>query len=143
MQYSLNISGGESEAIDIAKGDDILKVTFKIFQNDKGFNDRSDRLFNSIDIEGKIRKETKQATKDMLDWSKKIKATEVYKSAEIKVYQGDEVIRDYFLKDMYCAAYTETMSEQDDADRSSSWGKFALELRQRSGSIDTIKVDCN
>lgn len=143
MQYSLNISGGESEAIDIAKGNDILKVSFTIFQNDKGFNDRSDRLYSAVDIEGKIRSETKQATKDMLDWSKKIKASEVYKNVEIKVYQGEEIIRDYFMKNMYCAAYTECMDEAINSEGNSTWGKFTLELRQRSDSIDTIKVDCN
>lgn len=142
MQYSLNISGGESEAIDIAKGNDILKVSFTIFQNDKGFNDRSDRLYNTVTIEGKIRSETKQATKDMLDWSKKIKGSEVYKSVEIKVYQSEEIIRDYFMKNMYCAAYTECMDEAI-SEGNSTWGKFTLELRQRSGAIDTIKVDCN
>lgn len=143
MEYSLNISGGESGAIDIVKGMDILKVEFKIFQSDKGFTDRSDRLYNEIVIEGKIRKETKQATKSMLDWSKKTKEAEVYKSVEIKVYQSDELIRDYFMKNMYCSTYVERMDETLNRDGSTSFGTFRLELRQRSGSIDTIKVDCD
>ena len=146
MKYSLNISGGESEAINIPTGTDILKVSFSIFQNDKGFTDRSDRLFNTVCIEGKIIDKTKQATKDILEWSKKTAKNDVYKSVEIKVYQGLEVIRDYFMKNMYCSSYTECMNEFIDGaseDGNASFGTFKLELRQRSDSIDTIKVDCN
>ena len=146
MKYSLNISGGESEAINIPQGTDILRVSFSIFQNDKGFTDRSDRLFNTVCIEGKIRSETKQATKDILEWSKKTSKNDVYKSVEIKVYQESEVIRDYFMKNRYCTSYTECMDENIEGNGNrgaAAFGTFKLELRQRSDAIDTIKVDCN
>mgnify|MGYP000902315252 FL=1 len=141
MRYELCIEG-DSGNIDIKHKDIIQKVDVKIYQKDKSANDRSDQLFGEVTIQGLLNEKSQKETKEIFEWSKKIDKVSVYKIVSIKVYNKEELIRDYYFKDMYCTSYQEVFDENEKAVEADSIGYFILELKQRKGSIDTIVVDC-
>lgn len=145
MYYKLCIES-DSGKIDITHKDVIQKVDILVFQNDKSANDRSDQLFGEVIVSGLLNEKSQKETKDIFDWTKKTDKASVYKTVSIQVYDGDEMIRDYYFKDMYCDSYREVFNEgkfdDDDDDVSNSIGSFVLKLKQRKGSIDTIVVEC-
>mgnify|MGYP007126320080 CR=1 FL=1 len=143
MNYKLCIEG-ESGKIDITDPNVIKKVDIKVFQSDKSANDRSDQLFNELTIYGVLTDKSQKETKEIFDWSKKTDKANVYKTVSIQVYNQQELLRDYYLKEMYCVSYEEIFNEYasnsgQDAD---SIGSFVLEMKQRKGAIDTIVVEC-
>lgn len=141
MYYKLCIEG-EGGNIDITNKDVIQKIDVKVYQNDKSSNDRSDQLFGEAVIQGLLNEKSQKETKDIFDWTKKTDKASVYKTVSIQVYDGDELIRDYYFKDMYCTSYQEVFNENKESKEASSIGYFVLELKQRKGSIDTIVVEC-
>jgi len=141
MYYTLRISG-DSGDISITDKDVIQKVDVKLFQNDKSANDRSDQLFGEVTIQGLLNDKSQKETKEIFDWVRKTDKASVYKKVSIVAKDGDELIRDYFFKDMYCTSYQEVFNEDNRAQDASSIGYFVLELKQRKGSIDTIVVEC-
>ena len=141
MYYKLCIEG-EGGNIDITNKDVIQKFDVKVYQNDKSSNDRSDQLFGEAVIQGLLNEKSQKETKDIFDWTKKTDKASVYKTVSIQVYDGDELIRDYYFKDMYCTSYQEVFNENKESKEASSIGYFVLELKQRKGSIDTIVVEC-
>lgn len=141
MNYKLCIEG-ENGKIDITDPDVIKKISIKVFQNDKYSNDRSDQLFGELTIRGVLNDKSQNETKEIFEWSKKIDKVNVYKTVSIQVYNQKELLRDYYLKDMYCTSYEEIFDEYLSSENSDSIGSFVLEMKQRKGSIDTIVVDC-
>jgi hypothetical protein len=142
MEYVLCIEGGENGSINITDKDVIQKVDVKVYQNDKSANDRSDQLFGEVTIQGLLNDKSQKETKDIFDWVKKTDKQSVYKIVSIQVKDGEELIRDYYFKNMYCTSYQEIFDENAKAVVANSIGYFILELKQRKGSIDTIVVDC-
>lgn len=144
MKYKLCIEG-ENGKIDITDPDVIKKINIKVFQNDKSANDRSDQLFGELTIRGLLNDKSQNETREIFDWSKKTDKASVYKTVSIQVYNQEELLRDYYLKDMYCTSYEEIFDEyvgQDGGQGGDSIGSFVLEMKQRKGSIDTIVVEC-
>lgn len=141
MNYELCIES-ETGKINIKDETIIKKIDFKIFQNDKSANDRSDQLFNTLTVQGILTDKSQNETKEILEWSKKTDKANVYKTVSIKVYNQKELLRDYYLKDMFCTGYQEVFNELDDQVDSDSIGMFVLEMKQRKGSINTINVEC-
>ena len=141
MRYELCIEG-DGGNIDIKHKDVIQKVDVKIYQKDKSANDRSDQLFGEVTIQGLLNEKSQKETKNIFEWTKKIDKASVYKIVSIKVYSKEELIRDYYFKDMYFTSYQEVFDENERAVEADSIGYFILELKQRKGSIDTIVVDC-
>ena len=106
---------------------------------------RAADVFSYLDSEHQemiIKTMTDVETKNIFEWTKKIDKASVYKIVSIKVYSKEELIRDYYFKDMYCTSYQEVFDENERAVEADSIGYFILELKQRKGSIDTIVVDC-
>ena len=68
----------------------------------------------------------------------------VYKTVSIQVYNQQELLRDYYLKEMYCTSYEEIFNEYiaSDGEEGDSIGSFVLVMKQRKGSIETIVVSC-
>lgn len=143
MKYKLCIEGKNGK-IDITDPDVIKKINIKVFQSDKSANDRSDQLFGELTIRGLLNDKSQSETKEIFEWSKKTDKANVYKTVSIQVYNQDELLRDYYLKDMYCTSYEEIFDEYLDSDAqvSDSIGSFVLAMKQRKGSIDTIVVEC-
>lgn len=141
MQYRLCIEG-ENSKIDITDPNVIKKINIKVFQSDKASNDRSDQLFGELTIRGLLNDKSQSETKEIFEWSKKTDKASVYKTVSIQVYNQQELLRDYYLKDMYCTSYEEIFDEYLSSEEADSIGSFVLELKQRKGSIDTIVVDC-
>jgi len=141
MNYELCIES-ETGKISIKDETVIKKIDFKIFQNDKSANDRSDQLFNTLTIQGILTDKSQNETREILEWSKKTDKTNVYKTVSIKVYNQKELLRDYYLKDMFCTSYQEIFNEMEDQINNDSIGMFILEMKQRKGSINTIHVEC-
>ncbi len=143
MKYRLCIEG-DSGKINITNPDVIKKINIKISQSDKSANDRSDQLFGDLVIQGLLNDKSQQETKEIFEWSMKTDKANVYKTVSIQVYNQDELLRDYFLKDMYCTSYEEIFDEYRDGSGSGadSIGSFILEMKQRKGSIETIVVSC-
>lgn len=137
MKYTLCIEG-ENGQIDITDPDVIQFIDVKIFQSDKSANDRSDQLFCDITIHGLLTDKSQKETKEIFEWSTKTDKVNVYKNVSIQVKNQDELLRDYYLKEMYCVSYEETFSEAKDG--SQSIGSFKLEMKQRRGAIETINI---
>lgn len=148
MKYKVSITGeNEAEKISINDGETITKVDFKIYQSDKSASDRSETLFNTVTIQGILTDKSQEQTLKILEWSKKTDKANVYKTLYIEVFNQQEKIRDYYLKDMFCTSYQEIFNEYQDETgdgekANNSIGMFILEMKQRKGSIDTIKVAC-
>ena len=143
MNYKLCIEG-ENGKIDITDPNVIKKIDVKVFQSDKSANDRSDQLFSELTIYGVLTDKSQKETQEIFEWSKKTDKANVYKTVSIQVYNNKELLRDYYLKEMYCVSYEEIFNEYDsregqDAD---SIGSFVLQMKQRKGAIDTIVVEC-
>ena len=143
MKYKLCIEG-DSGKINITDPDVIKSINIKISQNDKSANDRSDQLFGDLVIQGLLNDKSQQETKEIFEWSMKTDKASVYKTVSIQVYNQDELLRDYYLKDMYCTSYEENFDEYQDGSGNGgdSIGSFVLEMKQRKGSIGTIVVSC-
>lgn len=143
MKYKLCIEG-DSGKINITDPDVIKKINIKISQNDKSANDRSDQLFGDLVIHGLLNDKSQQETKEIFEWSMKTDKASVYKIVSIQVYNQDELLRDYYLKDMYCTSYEENFDEYQGGSggEADSIGSFVLEMKQRKGSIGTIVVSC-
>ncbi len=143
MKYKLCIEG-DSGKINITDPDVIKKINIKISQSDKSANDRSDQLFGDLVIQGLLNDKSQQETKEIFEWSMKTDKASVYKTVSIQVYNQDELLRDYYLKDMYCTSYEEIFDEYPDGsgNGADSIGSFVLEMKQRKGSIGTIVVSC-
>lgn len=149
MKYELKLEG-ESGIINLAnigKNDSIIKsADFLIEQANMATNDKSDQLFHTLVVKGEITDKSKKATKELLDWSMTTKQSEIYKNVTLKITQTQtELIRDYYIKDMFCVSYREYFDDSEGSDEKadSSKGSFILKMRQRKGSIETIKVNCN
>ena len=143
MGYELSIKG-ESGTIRIVDdtGHLIKRVKFDIYQKDKLANDRSEQLFNSVRIEGLLNEKTTDSARDILEWSKKTEREEIYRTVSIQIKSGGKLIRDYYLKDMFCVSYEEIFDEYDKEDKGEEMGgTFILEMKQRNGSINTIVVE--
>ena len=140
MKYILTIQG-DSGNIVIRSEDNtgiIKKVDFLISQDELDTSDKSERMFNTVVVRGTIDDKTQSDTKELLEWSMKTAKTEAYKNVSLIIKKDDDVIRDYYMKDMFCTKYLEFFDESSD----SSKGEFVLEMRQRKGSIKTIVVEC-
>ena len=140
MKYILTIQG-ESGNIVIRSEDNngiIKKVDFLISQDELDTSDKSERMFNTVVVRGTINDKTQSDTKELLEWSMKTAKTEAYKNVSLIIKKDEDVIRDYYMKDMFCTKYLEFFDEGSD----SSKGEFILEMRQRKGSIETIVVEC-
>ena len=137
---------GENGKIDITDKNVIKKIDVKVFQNDKSANDRSEQLFAEVMVQGVLNEKSQKETCEIFEWSKKTDKANVYRKVSIQVYKQEELLRDYYLKDMYCASYREIFNEYIENDgseaESESEGSFILEMKQRKGSIDTIVVEC-
>ena len=110
MRYKLCIEG-DSGKINITDPDVIKKINIKISQSDKSANDRSDQLFGDLVIQGLLNDKSQQETKEIFEWSMKTDKASVYKTVSIQVYNQEELLRDYYLKDMYCTSYEENFDE--------------------------------
>lgn len=144
MNYEICIES-ETGKISIKDKTIIKKIDFKIFLGDKSAHDRSGHLLNTLIVQGVLTDKSQKETKEILEWSKKTDKANVYKTVSIKVYNQEELLRDYYLKDMFCAGYQEVFNEPDESDGQSggkSMGMFILEMKQREGSINTINVEC-
>ncbi len=143
MTYELSIEG-EAGTINLNESgmgnSTIKKVDFQITQDNLETNERSTSIFNALVIEGEITDKTQSQTKELLEWSLKTDKTNVYKTVSLVIRKDADVIREYYLKDMFCTSYQEFFDE--DIRQDGSNGKFVLKMRQRKGSINTIVVDC-
>ena len=106
MQYKLCIEG-DSGKINITDPVVIKKINISISQCDKSANDRSDQLFGDLVIQGVLTNKSQKETKEIFEWSMKTDKSNVYKTVSIQVYNQNELLRDYYLKDMYCTRYEE------------------------------------
>ena len=142
MNYKLCIEG-ENGKIDITDPDVIKKIDIKVFQSDKSANDRSDQLFSELTIYGVLTDKSQKETQEIFEWSKKTDKANVYKTVSIQVYNQQELLRDYYLKEMYCVSYEESFNEYSSqvGKEADSIGSFVLEMKQRKGAIDTIVVE--
>ncbi len=143
MNYKLCIEGSGGK-INITDPDVIKKISIKISQSDKSANDRSDQLFGDLVIQGVLTDKSQQETKELFDWAMKTDKANVYKTVSIQVYNQQELLRDYYLKEMYCTSYEEIFNEYiaSDGEEGDSIGSFVLVMKQRKGSIETIVVSC-
>lgn len=142
MNYKLCIEG-ENGKIDITDPNVIKKIDIKVFQSDKSANDRSDQLFSELTIYGVLTDKSQKETQEIFEWSKKTDKANVYKTVSIQVYNQQELLRDYYLKEMYCVSYEEIFNEYSSqvGKEADSIGSFVLEMKQRKGAIDTIVVE--
>lgn len=140
MVYTLCIES-DSGRINITDETIIKGIDIAVFQEDKSSSDRSDQLYNTLVVEGTLTDKSQKETKEIFDWSMKTDKDSVYKTVEIKVFNQEELLRDYYLKDMYCSSYEEHFNEKADPAKNESIGTFVLRMKQRKGSIKTIKVD--
>ena len=143
MMYTLKISGDDGDITIKPENKDnlIMGVDFVVNQKDLAANDRSDQLFNSVVIKGKLNEKTQTATKDIANWSLKTDKKTIYKTVEIKISAGEEIIRNYYLKEMFCVRYQEVFDEMNGENPNKPIGQFILELKQRAGNIETIKIE--
>ena len=147
MEYELNIDGVTK--IEANNPQIISMVDIKIYQHDKSANDRSDQLFADLTIQGVLDNRSKEQTKAMFDWSLKTDDDSVYKNVQIRVFDRKKVIRDYTLEDMFCASYREIIDEYVSQEQNDSVGlgrpigSFVLEMKQRRGAAESIKVGTN
>ena len=142
MHYRLRITGGNQE-ICITDENVIKKVDIMLFQSDKSANDRSDQLFCGLTICGILNDKSQKETQEIFEWSKKTDKVNVYKTVSVQVFDQKELIRDYYLKEMYCTSYQEKFDEYNETSGSDDGavGLFVLEMKQRKGAIDTIVVE--
>ena len=145
MEYELSIDG--ITKIEAKNPQMITMVDIKVYQHDRSANDRSDQLFADLTVQGVLDNRSKAQTKALFDWSLKTDDDSVYKNVQIRVIDNKKVIRDYTLEDMFCASYQETFDtfvpQTHDPSPTAikrSVGSFVLEMKQRRGSIETIKV---
>ena len=141
MRYKLCIEG-ENGQINIDDPNVIKRIDIHISQRDKSENSRSDQLFGDLVIQGVLNLKSQQATKEILEWSMKTDKASGCKTVYIQVYYQDKLLRDYYLKDMFCAGYKEVFDEYSEPtwQYPDSIGTFVLEMKQRKGSIETMVV---
>lgn len=138
MIYELTLEGGQGQ-ISLNGKDDISSVEFVVAQESTTSNDKSDRMASTIKVTGRIRTETKEATRELSEWSRKLDTENVYKTLSIIIKQTtDTVLRDIYMKNMFCVSYTERFSDEGEK----QIGLFELCMRQKTGHLDTIKVEC-
>lgn len=142
MEYKLCIEGINGK-IDITDTQIIQKIDIRIYQSDKSSNDRSDQLFSELTIYGLLNDKSKKETQEIFEWSKKIDKANVYRIISLQVYNQKDLVRDYYLKEMYCDSYEEIFDEcsSQDGPKADSIGSFVLKMKQRKGAIDTIVVE--
>ena len=140
MKYILTIQGDSGNIVIRSENNKgiIKKVDFLISQDELDTSDKSEKMFNTVVVRGTIDDKTQSETKELLEWSMKTAKTEAYKNVSLIIKKDEDVIRDYYMKDMFCTKYLEFFDESSD----SSKGEFVLEMRQRKGSIKTIVVEC-
>lgn len=141
MRYELTIEGKPSNIVlkSLGTGDNIIKkVDFLISQENQETNSRAANLFHTLLIEGELKESTKRETRQLLEWSRQTENAKVYKNVTLIVKQDVEVIRNYYLKDMYCVSYQECFDDEDSG--KGDYGRFVLMMRQKKGSIDSINV---
>jgi len=143
MRYTLCIEG-DSGKINITDPNVIKKISIKISQSDESSNDRSEQMSGDLVIQGVLNDKSQQETKELFDWSMQTKKANVYKTVSIQVYDGDELIRDYYLKQMYCTSYEEVFDSYTPTgdQKKESIGSFVLVMKQLKGAIETIVVSC-
>lgn len=141
MKYELSLEGesGTINLANIGQNDSVInQVDFILAQEDLETSDKSEQLFHTLVIRGEITDKTQAQTRELLDWSMKTNKANIYKTVSLVIKKDADVIRDYYLKDMFCTSYQEIFDDKND----SSKGEFILKMRQRKGSIGTIVVDC-
>ena len=106
MNYKVCIEGDNGK-INITDPTVIKKISIKISQSDKSANDRSDQLFGDLVIQGVLTDKSQKETNELFEWSMKTDKSNVYKTVSIQVYNQNELLRDYYLKEMYCTSYEE------------------------------------
>lgn len=141
MNYKLFIEGANGK-IAITEKNIINKVDINVFMIEKSVNDHSDQLFNNLTICGRLSSDSKKETLELFEWSKKTDKADAYRTVSLQIYDGNELIRDYYLKEMYCVSYKELFAipESDESDAGSA-GSFILVMKQKKGAIDTIVVE--
>lgn len=141
MNYKLCIEGDNGK-INITDPSVIKKISIKISQSDKFANDRAEQLFGDLVIQGVLNDKSQRETKEIFEWSMKTDKSNVYKTISIQVYNQKELLRDYYLKEMYCTSYEEIFDEYADHNGAggNSIGSFVLVMKQRNGAIGTIVV---
>lgn len=140
MRYELIIEGkgGTIKLASLSDNDNIIsRVDFLIAQEDLEAGSKANNLFNTLVIEGEIQEKTQNETRELLEWSRKMDQ-DSYRTVSLKIKQTRDVIRDYYLKEMFCVSYQEHFFEE----KGNTYGRFVLKLRQRKGAIETIVVDC-
>lgn len=132
MRYKLCIEG-ENGQIEIDDPDVIKRIDIQISQRDKSENSRSDQLFGDLVIQGVLNLKSQQANKEILEWSMKTDKASVCKTVSIQVYYQDKLLRDYYLKDVFCAGYKEVFDEYSEPkwQYPDSIGTFVLEMKQK------------
>lgn len=144
MRYELTIEGKPKNIVikSLGQDDSVIKnVDFLISQKELETNARSENLVHTLVIEGEVKDTTKSATKQLLEWSLQSESAKAYKNVTLIVKKdSDIVLRNYYLKDMYCVSYQEDFREDASDGSEDTYGRFVLKMRQKKGSIETINV---
>lgn len=144
MRYELTIEGKPNNIVikSLGKNDSVIrKVDFLLSQKELETNARSENLVHTLVIEGELKDTTKSATRQLLEWSLQSESSKAYKNVTLIVKKdADIVLRNYYLKDMYCVSYQENFCETAGDGGEDTYGSFVLKMRQKKGSIETINV---
>jgi hypothetical protein len=133
-EVKITQAGGTEIYLDSAA---IQSVRFEIDTINDNVKDRSEDVVNHVIVTGKISKENKEATKDLLLWSLAKVSEEVYRTAEISIkINQTERVRKYTLDKVFCLDYNEQFNNGD-ADNA-----FELKFAQRKDNLDGISVIC-
>lgn len=131
MQYNIKIIAQNGQSVSLVSENDSTNasVKFCIAAKEENTKERKDDLVATMTIIGPLNdseKGMKEATLELLKWSKAIKKEEAYRTVEAELSQNNEIYRVYKVPEMFVVSYT----EHDE--------NFELRLCQKTGNIGKI-----
>ena len=134
MHYELSIEDNSEKKIEISVEEIITSVSVVLSMNDSSRHMNAD-----VSISGKIKDESLNQTKEILNWSKTTETDQKYKNITIKVYKyknkkEGSLIRDFYFPSVYCVSYEEHFVGGLE-------GTFCLKLKQESDKVDKTVVE--
>lgn len=113
-------------------------VEFKLDTVEENVEDRSDDVINIIKIKGKITVDTKDEVRKLALWAKEKLRVKVFKTVEITLTSGGDMLREYSLNYAFCVDYTETFNSGKDSGKEGN--SFELVISQRKADLDGLNI---
>jgi len=133
MNLYLKIEG-KNEPIEIGNEEKnalLTSINIKFDSPNEDVLDRSSEAILKATIDGKISKDIKTETINLLKWSLTRK-DDVYRKVTIRIENEEEIIREYIFTQAFVIDYSENIDKNG--------GRFSLLLAQKGNKMNEVEV---